>query len=253
MTNRLIKLAEALALIELEKAPDGIMREDELLQYAPKQDEDKLDLQADDLANRLEEAVTALEDCVSLLKELGMEEGKAEEKILSIVQNEIQGPEAIPGGLAKGKSDSDFDPDQIEKGIKVELEHTGDREKAKEISQDHLMENPKYYDYLEEMEAKADKDKKKEQEASDSDGSVLKHLEAAAKIWEDSHMWYQILNIKDEVTKAEKIAKETNHPLKHRLAEMVQNIKKFTEIAEFDVMNIRDLVYELKHEDQENE
>jgi len=64
----------------------------------------------------------------------------------------------IPGGLADEKSPKDFDKDQIAKGVKVEMEHTDDKELAKEITMDHLTENDKYYDHLEEMEKDMDKD-----------------------------------------------------------------------------------------------
>ena len=47
---------------------------------------------------------------------------------------------------------------QIQKGIDVELEHTNDKEKAKEIASDHVSEFPDYYDRLEKMEKKASKD-----------------------------------------------------------------------------------------------
>jgi len=68
-------------------------------------------------------------------------------------QNQIESKEeAIPGGLAKGKPDSDFDKEQLEKGTKHEMEHTGDPEVAKEIAKDHLVEDSKYYDKMEEME-----------------------------------------------------------------------------------------------------
>lgn len=43
---------------------------------------------------------------------------------------------------------------QLEKGIKVEMEHTKDKSKAKEIVMDHLSEDPKYYDKLKKVEAK---------------------------------------------------------------------------------------------------
>jgi len=65
--------------------------------------------------------------------------------------------EKIPGGLAAGKNPKDFDPKQIAKGIKVEVEHTKDKDLAREIAMDHLTENPKYYDYLDAMEKKMDK------------------------------------------------------------------------------------------------
>jgi hypothetical protein len=44
---------------------------------------------------------------------------------------------------------------QIRKGIKVEMEHTNDREKAKEIATDHVSEFADYYDRLKKMEDKA--------------------------------------------------------------------------------------------------
>lgn len=41
---------------------------------------------------------------------------------------------------------------QIKKGTKVEMEHVNDESSAKEISMDHLIEIPDYYDRLEKME-----------------------------------------------------------------------------------------------------
>jgi len=58
----------------------------------------------------------------------------------------------IPGGLGDSKSPLDFDPEQVSKGIEVELEHTDDPSLAQEIAIDHLTEDPKYYDKLETIE-----------------------------------------------------------------------------------------------------
>jgi hypothetical protein len=62
------------------------------------------------------------------------------------------------GGLAQGKTLTDIanmhkvDIDdltkQLQKGIKVEMEHTSDTKKSEEIALDHLFEDPKYYDKL---------------------------------------------------------------------------------------------------------
>jgi len=60
----------------------------------------------------------------------------------------------VPGGRADKKQPKDFDQDQLKKGIFTELEHTDDRSLAKEIAMDHLTEDPKYYDHLQEMEDK---------------------------------------------------------------------------------------------------
>lgn len=45
---------------------------------------------------------------------------------------------------------------QLNKGIKVEMEHTDDRGQAKEIVMDHLFEDPKYYDKLQKIETNED-------------------------------------------------------------------------------------------------
>lgn len=64
--------------------------------------------------------------------------------------------DVIKGGKADEKSVIDFKPDQILKGMKVEMEHTSDPRIALEITMDHLTENEDYYDYLEDMESKFD-------------------------------------------------------------------------------------------------
>lgn len=76
----------------------------------------------------------------------------------------------IPGGLSQGKSLEDIEKKfnaqgyhdtkdfmsslqkQLDKGIRIEMEHTTDTEIAKEIALDHLMEDPNYYDNLEKIE-----------------------------------------------------------------------------------------------------
>jgi hypothetical protein len=66
----------------------------------------------------------------------------------------------IPGGLADKVKGKKFDPRQLAKGIRVEMEHTNDKSLAREIAKDHLMEDPKYYDHLIEMEREVSKAKK---------------------------------------------------------------------------------------------
>jgi hypothetical protein len=68
----------------------------------------------------------------------------------------------IVGGLADGCSIEDIAnkhnvseitiTQQLNKGVKVEMEHTDDKNKAREIAMDHLMEDPNYYDKLETVE-----------------------------------------------------------------------------------------------------
>src|SRR5690606_32031228 len=71
--------------------------------------------------------------------------------------------EQIRGGLSSGMDPSEFDQAQLDKGTLVELEHvarTGrrptakDRRVAREIAMDHLVEHPRYYDFLEDAERK---------------------------------------------------------------------------------------------------
>jgi hypothetical protein len=75
--------------------------------------------------------------------------------------------DVVPGGLAKGLSLNDIAEKhgvsvdmmvaEFKKGIAVEMEHTTDREVAKEITLDHLFEDPKYYDKLKKVEEYVDK------------------------------------------------------------------------------------------------
>jgi len=58
---------------------------------------------------------------------------------------------------------------QLNKGIKVEMEHTKDKGQVKEIAMDHLFEDPKYYDKLEKIE----KVETKEATSSASSGSYV--------------------------------------------------------------------------------
>lgn len=46
---------------------------------------------------------------------------------------------------------------QLEKGIKIELEHTNDKKIARKIAMDHLVELPDYYTRLMKMEKSAEK------------------------------------------------------------------------------------------------
>lgn len=74
--------------------------------------------------------------------------------------------DVVPGGLAKGLSLNDIAEKhgvsvdmmvaEFKKGIAVEMEHTTDREVAKEITLDHLFEDPKYYDKLKKVEEYVD-------------------------------------------------------------------------------------------------
>jgi hypothetical protein len=78
------------------------------------------------------------------------------------LENLLSETNKIPGGVAKNKTLDDIATKhkvktdelktQLEKGIKVESEHTTDKAVAKEIAMDHLFEDPKYYDKLSKIE-----------------------------------------------------------------------------------------------------
>lgn len=100
---------------------------------------------------------------------------------------EVKETEKIKGGIADNKTIKDiakkhdkkgyYDIDnmvsslkkQLNKGIKVEMEHTNNREKAMEIAMDHLYEDPNYYSKLDKVE----KGEFKEVTGSASSGSYV--------------------------------------------------------------------------------
>lgn len=63
--------------------------------------------------------------------------------------------------VASGKSEDEFDQSEIEKGIKVEMEHTNNKKIAKRIALDHIAESwpVSYYDKLEAMEKEIEHEK----------------------------------------------------------------------------------------------
>jgi hypothetical protein len=56
--------------------------------------------------------------------------------------------ERLKGGLGDNKSDSSFSSDELRKGTAHELEHTKNKQLAKEIAKDHLSEVKDYYSKL---------------------------------------------------------------------------------------------------------
>lgn len=60
--------------------------------------------------------------------------------------------EKLAGGLADGKSPGDFNAKELARGMKVEREHSTDPKVQREIAQDHLTEDPMYYQKLARME-----------------------------------------------------------------------------------------------------
>lgn len=90
--------------------------------------------------------------------------------------------EELVGGKADNRPDSDFDSEQLKIGTKVEFEHTGDKDKAKEIAKDHLAESPDYYRELSEMEEELEekKERKTMNKSFERVSVIAKALRAAA-------------------------------------------------------------------------
>ena len=82
------------------------------------------------------------------------------------IEGIIKEEDNIPGGLAKGMTLNDIAEKhgvsvdilvaEFKKGIQTEMEHTTDREMAKEITMDHLFEDPQYYTKLATVEEYVD-------------------------------------------------------------------------------------------------
>ncbi len=91
-------------------------------------------------------------DIHAIANQLGYKEGgdktvhDFEAKIYSLLSSFFN------AGKSKGKSLEDINPDQLKKGIKVEMEHTNIEPIARKIAIDHLTELDDYYDRLEKME-----------------------------------------------------------------------------------------------------
>ena len=93
----------------------------------------------------------------------GHNKHKVEEAIYELMSTFV---EFVVNGRAneKGFKEADADPKELKLGIKIEHEHTTNKETAKRIALDHLaeFEGKKYYSYLKEMEKKIEVDLKQE-------------------------------------------------------------------------------------------
>lgn len=66
----------------------------------------------------------------------------------------------LEGGVGDETEEEDLDPEELKKGIKVELEHTKNKKIAKEIATDHLTEDGKYYTKLAKIHKNPSKSRK---------------------------------------------------------------------------------------------
>ena len=134
---------EILALldkIEQEKAGEEAV----MSQYDPMEEEELTAKQIVDKYNEMfgKNASTTFKD---VAKALGVDE---ERVAVALGLTGIGFREGINEGKGKELHPNQIHPSELRMGIKVEMEHTNDPEKAKKIALDHLAENPFYYTAL---------------------------------------------------------------------------------------------------------
>ena len=97
-----------------------------------------LEKKRDEARARKEEAEKKLKESKARVKEL---------------KAKLKKKNDIDGGVGDDKLPSDFDPDILQEGVDVEMEHTDDLRIAQEIAMDHLTEDINYYKKLKKVEA----------------------------------------------------------------------------------------------------
>lgn len=98
----------------------------------------------------------------------------AEEK-----KNKYSIEDLMKDGVSKGKEPEDLDPNELEMGIEVEMEHTGNKDIARKIALDHLSEVENYYSLLKKMEVEAREEADRVQSES---RMALKHYKFFSEI-----------------------------------------------------------------------
>lgn len=92
-------------------------------------------------------------------RKLNLTPEKLEEKLYFLFAALLKGV-----GKHSGTADEKFNPEELKKGIKVEMEHTDNLYVAKLIAKDHLVELPDYYTRLAKMEKTAPSDEREKEE-----------------------------------------------------------------------------------------
>jgi hypothetical protein len=84
----------------------------------------------------------------NLAANLGAPKDKVEEEAYKLLSDFL----AFGKANSMGITEADVDPEQLRRGIEVEMEHTNNQEIAKRIALDHLAEFPHYYFAIDKME-----------------------------------------------------------------------------------------------------
>jgi hypothetical protein len=117
-----------------------------------------LNVTQEDVQNFFENYLQKFSSVVSENDEENGENIPAEEVPALDVNDVDNDGDKLEGGYGDNESVMDFDPEQILKGIEVEMEHTKDPKLALEIAIDHLEELPDYYTRLNKMEKQGKED-----------------------------------------------------------------------------------------------
>lgn len=181
--------------------------------------------------NEIKRGGTPVEDIRSILQNnnnLDLVEARVNELKQRVGLDKLaEVSDEVFGGLGDKQPDSKFDKDQLNKGVKVELEHTNNPDLAKEIVKDHLQESKdfkdgngaKYYDKLEDME-----DEIKDELTRDANSRLLFNLMRLANKFSDSNNIKASLLVLNKINKIEKISKKKNKEPK--IFEKHEGIKK---------------------------
>lgn len=148
----------------------------------------------------------------------------------------------IPGGKAENTPKKGVNRYELEKGIKVEMEHTDSKAKAEEIARDHLAENPAYYSKLEKAGLADELDESKVGDMYISIGEAIEEIEGGYKKLEKL---IKPMNLKPGSPENQNLYK-----LKHAIIdlktmfgdsyEFQSNSKKPVELYKMDVMKLID-------------
>jgi len=166
-------------------------------------------------------------------------------------------------GLAdlEDTEDEDVDPEQLAKGIEIEMEHTKDPEVAKEIALDHLTEIPDYYNRLEEMEEEAEGTEEEAYEES-RQYKTFKFGKAKEKLIQElnSNITDALAELTEEELKIvnSKLVEEGSIELKAddgKLEELLENLNRLQDVGKefFDTFKgvISDFVDESEEDEEE--
>lgn len=126
--------------------------------------------------------------------------------------------EKLIGGAADGMSPADFDPAALARGTAHELEHTNDRAVAREIAEDHLVEDPDAYpvDGDEDDVAKADPVRKAGPGFSRGPQAGHKYWKRVRRVVNGKATWvYYYANEKDRARWIRRTAKDIERERKN--------------------------------------